>query len=317
MELLLNDLSVHGQFSDAVAFRVSLATVLAMRRIASNFGRELYAHRNLVNCRATPELSVFEALQALPRRDEKRAFLQWLTRQGPFWEDDIHHGPDDYLDCRGEIVTETALGEAAYCALFGTDRRLVSFAPSSWEYSPVAVRMVTDVAVGIEVPNYWQPPSLESALQQAEPPIGSWDELERASKTRFQRLAFSPDCYRHLDGQPFAPGVAERIISRLEILNRLVGAVDDVGKRTPEGDRLLQNHFMGDGAWFSDSSDTEKRVFKQELTFRHPEQPGMELFCPWHGKINNPPYRIHFDWPPKRPGEPLCVVYIGLKITRR
>ena len=117
MELLLNDLSVHGQFSDPAAFRESLATVMVMRRIASNFGRELYAHRNVVNCRITPDLSMFEALQALPQLDEKRAFLRWLTRQGPFWEDDIHHRPDDYLECGDQIVTETAPGEAAYCAM--------------------------------------------------------------------------------------------------------------------------------------------------------------------------------------------------------
>ena len=316
MELLLNDLSVHGQFSDVVSFRESLATIMTMRGIARSFGRELYAHHNVVNRRIGPELSVFEALQALPRRDEKRAFLQWLTRQGPFWDDEIHHGPDDYLECKDEIVTETAPGEAAYCAIFGADRRLVSFAPSSWEYSPVVVRMSTDTMTDIEVPNYWQPPDLEFVLQQAQPPLASWAELERMSKIRFQRLTFSNDCYRHLDGHPFAPGAAERIISRLEVLNRLMGEVDDGGNRTPEGHRLYQSHFAVDRAWFSDSSDTEKNDFRQQLTFPNPEEPGQYLFCPWHGKINTPPFRIHFAWP-ERLGAPLFVAYIGLKITRR
>ena len=317
MELLLNDLSVHGQFSDVVAFRESLSTVMSMRNIARNSGRELYAHRNVVNCRINPDLSVFEALQALPGRDEKRAFLQWLTRQGPFWEDDIHHGPDDYLDCQGEIVTETALGEAAYCALFGIDRRLVSFAPSNWQYSPVAVRMVTDVSVGIEVSNYWQPPSLESALQQLERPIASWEQMATRAQARFPRLTFSDDCYRCLDGRPFAPGTAQGIISRLEVLNRLMEAVDDTGNRTAEGHWLYENHFTGDRGWFSDSSDSEKNDFEQRLTFRHPEKPGQYLFCTWHGKVNGtPPYRIHFHRP-EFPGDPLYVVYVGPKLTRR
>ena len=316
MELLLNDLSLHGQFSDAVAFRESLATVMAMRRIAGNFGRELYAHRNVVNCRITPDLSMFEALQALPRRDEKASLLGWLSKHGPFWDDDTRHGPDDYLECGDRIVTETAPGEAAYCAMRRVDRRLVSFTPSDWEYSPVAVQLVAAVPAGIEVPNYWQPPALESALQQAEPPIGSWAELETAARMRFQRLTFAHDCFSSLEGQPFAIGAKDRIISRLDVLHRLMGEVDAAGQRTAAGHQLYQDHFTGDRGWFSDSSDTEKNEFRGRLTFPHPDRPGEYLFCTWHGKVNNPPFRIHFAWP-EHPGAPLFVTYVGRKLTLR
>ena len=315
MELLLNDLSLHGQFSTIPAFRESIVRIMEMRATAKQYGRELYSQRNIPNKHIRPGTTLSGALQTFTR-DEKASLLGWLTKHGPFWEDRILHGPDDYLECGDQIVTETAPGEAAYCAMRGVDRRLVSFTPSDWEYSPVAVQLVAAVPSGIEVPNYWQPPALESALQQAEPPIGSWMELEAAARVRFQRLTFAHDCFSSLEGQPFAIGAKDRIISRLDVLNRLMGEIDAAGRRTAAGHQLYQDHFTGDRAWFSDSSDTEKNEFRRRLTFRHPERPGEYLFCTWHGKVNNPPFRIHFAWPEQLEA-PLFVTYVGWKLTLR
>lgn len=98
-----------------------------------------------------------------------------------------------------------------------------------------------------------------------------------------------------------------------EELKQCVG--DDDGLNA-EGLEIQQNHFVGDKAWFTDSSDGEKREFKNELTFPHPERPGETLFCTWHGKVKTPQMRVHFAYPLKR-NEPLYVVYIGPKITKR
>jgi hypothetical protein len=73
---------------------------------------------------------------------------------------------------------------------------------------------------------------------------------------------------------------------------------------------------MGGNPLFSDSSDTEKLDFRNELTFRHPDQPGRSLFCPWHGKVRHLELRVHYTWS-GRAGEPLYVVYVGPKITKR
>jgi hypothetical protein len=96
----------------------------------------------------------------------------------------------------------------------------------------------------------------------------------------------------------------------------LKGCFDDQGHRNDEGHRLYANHFTGAKASFSDSSDSEKNDFRNELTFAHPEQPGETLFCAWHGKIKTPQIRIHFSWP-VRSEAPLYVVYVGPKITKR
>ena len=86
MELLLNDLSLHGQFHDLPSFRTAVIQVMLLRNMARRYGRHLHSHRNIPNCRIGPEMSLHEALQRLPR-DEKRSILAWLNRQGPFWED--------------------------------------------------------------------------------------------------------------------------------------------------------------------------------------------------------------------------------------
>ena len=315
MELLLNDLSIHGQFPDVTAFRTAIYRVMSLRQIAGSFGRELHSHRNIVNSYITPTTSLHDALQTLPQ-SEKRSLLQWLTRLGPFWEDIAEHGSDHWMDCGDEIVTETAVGEAAYCQFIGVSRGLVSFAPSRWDYSPITVRILSDTANEIAVPNYWRTLELEAALREAEPPITSWTQLESLSRTTFRRLTFSADSFSYLDGQPFAPGAATRILIRLGVLDQLMGSVDVSGQRTTHGHQLYQSHFTGDKAWFSDSSDSEKREFARELTFPNPQSTERPLFCTWHGKINNPPFRIHFAWP-ESPGAPLYVVYVGLKITRR
>ena len=103
---------------------------------------------------------------------------------------------------------------------------------------------------------------------------------------------------------------------RLIVLHELKNCFDEDGERTPAGHSLYQKHFTGDKAWFSDSSVTEKRNFRTELTFPNPSLPGESLFCTWHGKVKTPQLRIHFSWP-IRATEPLYVVYVGPKLTKR
>ena len=245
MDLLLNDLSLHGQFPNVPAFQDAIDRIMTMRKIAGEFDRKLYAHRNIMNSRVSPAMSLFEALQSLPI-DTKRALMPWLTQRGPFWEDIAEHSPNHWLECGDEIVTDTAVGEAAYCATLGIDRRLVSFAPSNWEYDSIDVTIRNGEAIDIAVPNYWQPDHLAVACTYAQAKPKFWSEVGATATTRFQNLTFSVDCFDPLNGQPFDPGAAERILGRLYVLNQLMDAVDDAGQRTPAGHRIYQDHFTGD-----------------------------------------------------------------------
>ena len=320
MELFANDLSIHQQFHDIPSFRKALRGLMSARNTARRFSRELYCHRAFLNAEPLPGMPMRQALGRLDK-DEQRSAASWLTRNGPFWDDERRHSFDDWLECRGDVVTDSAIGEAAYRKLRDdAESGLVSITPSNWNSSPVKViwrrgdEGLEDQNTALE--NWWDIAVLEDSLQTAPLPIRTWDELKSVSVKRYQRLTFANDCFDHLEGIPFAKSSMERIMELLSALDQYAGAFDEGGELTSEGKRIYQNFFTGKNALFSDSSDTEKNDFHSELTFRHPGDPGKSLFCPWHGKERHNTLRLHFFWP-VRFGEPVYVVYIGKKITRR
>ena len=158
------------------------------------------------------------------------------------------------------------------------------------------------------MPMNWRP-ILRGRSRRSDP----GKDLETTARSRCRNLTFSPDSFEPLHGRPFHEGAADRVLLRLIVLQEVWNCVDDRGGRTPEGHKLYQKHFVGDKAWFSDSSKSEKRAFEDELTFA---VDGKGLCCSWHGKVKWPQLRIHFSWP-VRAAEPLYVVYVGPKITKR
>lgn len=316
MDLLVNDLSLHGQFRDLAEFREAISRIMQIRSIARRHLRALYCHRGLVNRQVTPHKSLPGAVKVLSQ-NEQRAVMGWLSQLGPYWEDDRQHDGGDWYECGDEVVTDTAVGEAAHCFLHGVERGLVSFQPSSFVYDPVVVeRVLDDSRAAIHVRNYWEPASVERCLAAAPPALVSWTALRELAVSRFNHLRFAENAFEPLNGHPFKQAVAERILVLLNVLHRLTQCIDANGVRTGVGHALYQQHFTGAKAWFSDSSDTEKREFKNELTFPNPDTAGENFFCTWHGKVKSPQYRIHFSWPVAA-AQPAYVVYVGPKITRR
>ena len=217
---------------------------MEMRRIVRSFGRELYCHRGTSNLLVNSTTSLFQELQSFSL-EQKRVMLPWLSRQGPFWEDTHEHDFNEILECHDDIVTDTGVGEAAYRTMLGMDCRLVSLTPSQWDYSPITVRWMTNTTIAIDVNNYWDSPDLEAAVQSAEPPIMSWTRLEEVSRQRFLRLTFTQHSFDDLEGRPFVPGGAQRILNRLEVLDRLMS---EVGNQWPIDSRrstLIPKQFRG------------------------------------------------------------------------
>ena len=105
-------------------------------------------------------------------------------------------------------------------------------------------------------------------FRRAVPLVRRWADLQ-PRLARYSCLRFSQDALGPLAGLPFSVGAARQILRRLDVLNRLVGARCEGGSYTAEGHRILQDHFVGDEAWFSDSSDTEKdqREVSREADF--------------------------------------------------
>ena len=319
MELFANDLSIHGQFHDISSFRNELARLMAMRNVAQRFRREVYCHRPLLTVNPIPNMSMQQALGRLSE-SERRAAMSWLTRGGPFWDDLRCHGDNDWLECRGEVVTDSAVGEAAYRKLHSVECGLVSVTTSDWDYSPVEVTWkredegLDDRRAKLE--NWRDVATLENSLQAAAPPIRSWGDLRDASTSRFRNLMFADNCFDPLARVPFAKGAADRFVVLLDILDRLACAFDVAGVQTPEARQIYENYFKGKNALFSDSLESEKSKFRNELTFPHPEEPGDSLFCTWHGKVYQMTLRLHYSWS-RKSGDPVYVVYAGPKITKQ
>ena len=61
-----------------------------------------------------PGVPMQQAIGSLGVENERCAVMIWLTKAGPFWDDVRRHRGDDWLDCEGEVVTDTAVGEAAF-----------------------------------------------------------------------------------------------------------------------------------------------------------------------------------------------------------
>ena len=330
VQLFFNDLSVHEQFHDTPSFREALCRVMAMRGVARDFKREIHCHYEILNRKSMPMrgTSMPKAIGQL-NPEKRRAAMVWMAN-GPFWDVQCMHSPDDCLqddclECEDKAgktvrVMDSAVGEAAYRGLHGSDVGLVSFMRSDWDFSPICVRWLRNEAKDIkgqkDICNWRDAAALKAAMENLEPPVQSWKSLRDTAVRRFEYLTFDDTCFAPLmDGVPFMPSSARCILDRLDVLNRLAGAVDADGVRTEEGHRIYQQYFTGDNAWFSDSSDTEKRKYKDKLTFPHPEGFGT-LFCPWHGKTPNQTLRLHFSWPIQAK-EPLYVMYIGPKLTKR
>ncbi len=140
MDFLVNDLSLHGQFPDLDSFRGAIQRVMTIRQITQRFGRALYCNRNLLHAQVTFDKALRQAVQGFSR-EERSALMQWLTQHGPFWDEVRKHGPNDWIESNGKIVTDTAVGEVAWCCLNGIDRGMVSIIPSNWRFSPIHVEL--------------------------------------------------------------------------------------------------------------------------------------------------------------------------------
>nr|VFK51366.1 MAG: hypothetical protein BECKTUN1418D_GA0071000_100728 [Candidatus Kentron sp. TUN] len=323
MEFLVNDLSLEDQSPDIPTFREAIERLIGMRNIIHRFECELYCHKNIANVRVTGDLVFSEMVQKLTW-DQEQAVMQWISRNGgPFWDDTRVHNPDEYLECcNGKVVvTDSAIREAACRLLSGeSDYHLVSLISPLWAFTPISVTWIpdNDRPQTVDVANYWMEEPLEAMLQKAPPRITSWEELARHSEMRFSNLRFFRECFDPLPGYPLGERDFRQILKRFQVLDELKSGFGTDGQRTPKGQEIYQKYFTGEKAWFSDSSNTEKHKFRKDLHFSDPTKIGNQsLFCPWHGKIKGTlQLRIHFSWP-VRADEPLYVVYVGPKITKR
>ena len=320
MTFLFNDLALAGQYAEATAFHRELDELLAVRARVPHLRGSLLCSRSISERPVTATQTFREAVQASADRDFVRRVLGWIASTGPFWDDERQDNPDDFFHFAGTDVTEQGLGEAARRRLVG--REAVSLGPLASPRACGADRLdvlhgLTEAPLGtVPVPNLVGAAALLAHAEREQGPPANWTEMLVRFVAAFPTLELGRDLARFLRPHPFSAHVAERASELLGLLHAYVSSRDATGTHTERTNEIVATFFSGDRARFTDESRTNKNDFRRELTFDDPSSPGERLFCPFHGKINTPPYRIHFVWPLQATESRIKVVYIGPKITR-
>ncbi len=331
MELLVNDNSAKKQFENPYQFFCAVDRLLRIRKLTEQFGLKLQVHSRFSIIRPLKDekdedISIGSILGDWCDREKRTIFRKWIDRPSPdYLYGDMQRTGNEYFECRDDLVTDSAIGEAAFRKLHEHDCGLVSMQPTDWsEDCPLRVVYKPDDNTEnhriIELDNWWCEQKLKAALENISPRNipDSWKVLREMSKRNFERLTFFSECFDQLFGHPFSQPAANRLYELLKILNEYANSIDSNNRQVNE--EILNKYFTGENSWFSDSSKSEKNKYKKQLTFSDPEIGVGSIFLPWHGKVKHPttnmPLRLHFSWP-IRIKEPVHIAYIGPKRTMR
>lgn len=317
LHLLFNETSLQGQFNSIEDFMLAIESLMSLRQIAKQYNRDIYCHRSCSYAKVTSNYSLPQAISQIDT-NKYRALMSWFGKYGPYWESEQKHSSDDYFECCGTIVTDTAIGECAYLSFEEKLAQLVSLTPSCWTAYNLQVHWHknADEYVTKSLVNHTNSTTLKLQLKNTESPLSSWEELEKRSRQRFKNLYFAEYSFKSLRGVPFVKSGAESIFDLLSVLSDFKANHTINKGRNEYGSELYQKFFTGNAAWFSDSSESELRDFKNDMTFPHPENQAEYIFAPFHGKVQTPLLRVHFSWPVTA-DKHLYIVYVGPKITKR
>lgn len=321
MQCFTNDLSLDGQFASPLEFRSAIEPLLALRMKDSCLRQNLFCSSLLSGRPVTTHHNFRQAVFALKDPNFRSLILNWITKQGPFWDDNRYFNPDDYFEFQATDVTDQGLGEAARRHIAGVDAATFSFTGSrlNFEKTPLQVQhgLAEAPIAWVEILNTWNIEELKTKIKDARPDPANWLETMDYVQHDFPELIFSRDpIIAQLKRHPFSKYLVQRIFELLRVLNTIATETNRKGGLTEKGGQLLAAHFVGEKAWFTDESSTNKHKFKKKLTFSDPETPENQLFCSWHGKIKAQQFRIHFAWPRPSGQTKIKVVYIGPKITK-
>lgn len=319
MDLYINDLSLNGQFVDSQSFRAALEPLLQLKHRDPMLRDSLYCSRTLYTRQVTKINNLQQAVLETKDKLFIRQVLNWFVKSGPFWEDRRRPNKDDYFEYQTYDISDQGLGEAARSIIAGIIASVFSFRGSSIEFeqTPIVVRQGLPEApiATITIDNCWTIEQLIEVFRAAKI-YNSWQDVHCEINLRFSGLIFSDDVVEHLLSTPFSKQVTKRIFELLNVLNCLVVESNENAGLSASGKELLNSHFVGEKAWFTDESTANKTNFRQKMTFSDPEDTKKQIFCTWHGKIKTPQIRIHFEWPRPKGQNNIKVVYIGPKITK-
>lgn len=314
MRAFVNELALAEACAIADPSYAPLEALLAARAQFSVLRQALYCSRGMPETVVSASQKLSDIGRAMPR-DKIGLLFQWVNKRGPFLDDHKESIDDDLFMLDEDDVTELGLGEAARRLV--ASRRAATLSSVDVDTSRFSAEslkiihgLVEEPISVISVPNYTSPAELAKKLRSVrQPTTTTWNELLINCRNRFDRLNIGTHCERVLARIPYNPAAGRRIWNLLDLLQRIMTEMDENGRLSCKGKQLYYKHFVGKRAWFSDESDTRKAEI-QTFTFPDPAGKG-QLVCYWHGKVSTRSFRVHFEWPVKRPSESLKVAYIG------
>ena len=136
MEFVLNELAFHGQFAATAEAHAVLRGLLAWRSLIHKRGFVLRSSSRLLEQRLTTTATVRDIVNTWRDPSLRGLMITWMSKEGPFWDRDRWHSEDDYFECRGQVVTDHGLAEAALAVSRGQARERIRLSPPDWEETP-------------------------------------------------------------------------------------------------------------------------------------------------------------------------------------
>lgn len=312
MEFFFNELSIHNQFQSMEEFKAAVHLFRRYRKAVTGAGFRLYIHRNIFERPALGN-TFRKGIQKNFKRQQVRTLMNWFSKDGFFLPDNACADTADSFVCyypkdaeeKSEDITESALAECAFRKIAGEDAGSISLEQSKFSWSPIKVLLSqSDEAI---FDNDYTLHSLKQRLEGLLPQMYSWSILMERIE-HLPNVTLEPYVKTKLITNPFSQNVAEGIYARAKELSEMVTATS-----LEQFNELFTKYATGTKVRFSDSSTSEKRDFKDALTFSVDDE---QRLCPYHGKVKIQQYRIHLvDRPAYE--RSARVVYIGPKLTKK
>lgn len=317
MEWILNDLSLRDKYSSATDFFVDIETIIKLRFSHKLINDNFLCSRSIGNIEVIGDKQFSQLVLSEAPRDLRQQIMTWVSKNGPFWCDNRTENEDDYFEYKDTDVTDLGLGECARKSFIEQNVSSYSFS-GCYDVStlPVQHGLKEDIVGTYDIDNLWTTDQLIESCLGSIPEPTNWGEAIGQLEQNYQKLIFSSYLLNQISTLPFSFTVYQRMKELCRVLEDYLASRNKKGEMTPKSHEILEQHFHGDKAWFSDESDDDLRKFEKQLSFIDTRDDKKKLYR-FHGKIKTPQVRVYFEWPIPPEQADIQIVYFGPKITKK